>query len=464
MARSAMWHARGTGGARPRARLRRAVGAAASAACMVAAGVAPGAAAAAQEPTTEPAAITREAYFTQSAGASVPDTLVSEFPPGVVCVLRPEACAEQSDPVRAPVNDALRDHPPEQTVPAGPGQPVAPDTLPTGLLGGQPRYASYLHFELPAIPEGHDLVAFELVLQQAGVNYRTDSPTFREAVEAVVLAAGTRDQEIVERELREALESERLRAGEEAPYGVEACMALGEWQEGDDQEWSAQPETDCIVLASTGTRDAETGTWTFDLTWIVQAWLDGQPNRGLYLGPVAAPNLAFGDRDTSTNAQVSFGGADAGGSAPTIRYAVVAASEATGSVGGPVPAGAGPAGPLAGGVSSGGVPGPAGGLSVPSFGQEPAPTIAGPGTAPRSGVPPQVAAPATHASVPAASGQPITPWYVWLLLPAGLGAAFVLARSLTAEPVAVVERPGAMSRLIERRSAGSAATSPRSPV
>ena len=83
--------------------------------------------------------------------------------------------------------------------------------------------------------------------------------------------------------------------------------------------------------------DAAARTWTFDLTFAVQAWTEGTdgdvlPNQGIMLRPVGAPNLAYGDPDFSTNWQVSLADSTATDLAlrPRVRYETV--SDETGAV------------------------------------------------------------------------------------------------------------------------------------
>src|SRR6476661_5298272 len=72
-------------------------------------------------------------------------------------------------------------------------QPVAPGTLPVGMLGGKPRYTSYVKMTVPAIPSGSLIDRFDLVLTQTDVSYALESPAFRAAVLAGLEAYETHD-------------------------------------------------------------------------------------------------------------------------------------------------------------------------------------------------------------------------------------------------------------------------------
>ena len=537
----ATWH----GGPSRKARRQRRVGAVLLAASLLGATFAsmsaPSGAIAQEAPEPVPATITKEAYFTQSGGAVIPDTVVREFPPGVVCVVRPEACRQELEPVTDPINEQLESNPPEETVPEEPAQPVTEGTLPTGVQGGNPRYVSYLHLELPEVPEGKEIDTFELLLHQEGVNYRQDSPAFREAVEAAALCFQARPptpdrenpqppdpedleeaQAICDREFRQALASEPMRSDTESPFAIEACLVLGEWEGAPNQEYADQPERDCIVYASTGKFDEETQLWTFDVSFIVAAWIAGTyENHGLYFGPLSAENLAFGDRDTSSNAQLSFGAKDGevppqivytlkdayvppppppppttgttgttgttttgtdGGSSGTSgtdggSTGVTSGSDGgdtsgstggstgvtTGSTGTSSTGSTGSTGFTSGTTGTSGTSGTSGGTDVyappPNLpgGQQPPAATAGGEPDPEVAPDPEGAPPTTGAAPPptvaGATERPFTPWWVWLLIPIGLAGLYYLARSLTAEPEVALERPGAMTRLIERQQA-----------
>ena len=51
-------------------------------------------------PPPQPAAVTRAAYYTASATTSLPQVLVHEFPPGVVCIVVPQACPQGLEQIK----------------------------------------------------------------------------------------------------------------------------------------------------------------------------------------------------------------------------------------------------------------------------------------------------------------------------------------------------------------------------
>lgn len=251
---------------------------------------------------------------------------------------------------------------------------------------------------------------------------------------------------------------------------VEACPVIGEYEAGESKEWDTRPEVDCIFGTEGQLQDD--GTWLFDLTMFAQSLEDGSvENNGLLLGPISADNFAFGDKDTTDNAQVSFAGIESEEGAP---YALVTyqdemsteeftldsgtpSGDSTGSSGGSD--GAFASSPSSSSGSSGGQSADVF-SNQPSFGSQdtaaPAPEAA-----------PEVAAPSTDGGGGESVAAPQTQnaaqaglyWQIWLLLPIALAALYVLSRSLTAEPALAAERSGAMTRLIEqRRRAASDAT------
>lgn len=392
-----------------------------------------------QAPESQPVEITGSAYYTHSAGGAAPDILVEEFPPGVVCILVPETCGEQAEQVTGPLGEAV---PPPESAPDAPAQPVPPDTLPVATLAGAPRYEAALRFKLPALPAGQRVDRFALHLVETQPTYSLDSPAIRQAVLAAVVSL----------EEEEPAAEEFAKLSEEHPaddqfLGVEACPLVAPFQEGPNQPAAEVPETDC-VLGANGTRH-EDGTWEWDLTLAAEAWRQGEmANHGILLRPLTAPNLAFGDPDTSTNEQVTFGLDPE--TPPTVSAAT---SEPLAPVAlGPEPPREAEAGPAAGG-------GPARGVGT-RRGLPPPP---GPAEQPtRTAQTPEVAAAepsggegGARAAGPGPLPQPRTPWWYWLTLPALLAGAYATTRTLTAEPeVAAAGGAGALTRLMQRRGEG----------
>lgn len=274
----------------------------------------------------EPAEVTAEAWFTAPATDALPPTFTEEVPPGVVCILIPEACPGEVQEATAPLGETLR----ETDAPQSPVQPVVPGTLPVGQLGGEDRYTSYLRFELPDVPPDAMVQSFELVLHEDGVNYAAESPAFREAVTAFVAqAADEPSPEPFINFLSGVAEGDHGLLGVE-PTGIQACPVTESWETGGNQDAAEQPGRNCI-FGATGERHDD-GTWRFDLSFAAQEWLGGDlTNEGLYLGPLTAPTLDYGDPDPSTNFQISFAGADADPEdQPKIAYSFTEASDTLG--------------------------------------------------------------------------------------------------------------------------------------
>jgi hypothetical protein len=400
--------------------------------------------------------VEREAYWTNSAADALPPILVSEFPPGVICIVAPEFCAglddlqeQLSDATGQDVDlDAVR----EELLEAArdvhsPIQPVQPETLPTGRLGGVPRFGAALVFDLPPTPEGQEIVRFELIFQEAQPTYAVDSPAFRQAVLAALVGVQEQHPEpAIEQFLRIVEDPETYPPADDAVMELEACPTTEDWEEGDNQEWDERPGIDCI-LGSTGTR-ADDGTWRFDLTFAAQVWDDGAlTNTGVFLGPLSAANLAFGDPDTSDNAQVSLAGGDSELGAPVAIIEYAEAMEPFDFGDGPPTQGEFDAEPMTAEPTNGDVFGQmdADHFDQPAEAAEPTPeTAEAPEVADEEAQPQAVAA---------QQAQPTTPWYAWLALLAGMAGLVALSQALAADPALAAERKGAMSRLIEQRAA-----------
>lgn len=384
------------------------------------------------DPKTEPAAVTQEGYFTAEADGALPGTLVNEFPPGIACILAPQLCSDQAQQVTGPISSNTPD--PELPDYVAP-QPVESGTLPVGMLGGKPRYTSYLKFTLPDIPAGSSIDKFDLVLSESAVSYALESPAFRQAILAGLVTYQTRSPAEFTKFVGDVAEQTTPFA-ETAATGIELCAVTEAWGAGRSLDASTQPARDCIFGAN-GERDAA-GTWTFDISLLAQAWLDGTtPNEGVYLGPLGADNVAFGDPDTSTNWQISLGGKDAAEGAPIIRYAF---SEGFGD-----DESFEDLGELDLGDD---------GLDDGGFGVVPTadpfsvdlPDSAAAATG-QSVVPDVSNSPPIHAQL-AADSSPRTPWWLWLLLPFGLAVAYAFARSFEEDPRAMRAGRGALTRLM----------------
>ena len=394
---------------------------------------------------TEGAAVEREAYYTAEADGAVPATITSEFPPGIVCLVVPQACGTQTQPITTPIGGATEPvfdaSIPDYQSP----QPVEPGTLPVGMLGGKPRHTSYLKFALPDIPQGSLVDRFDLILSQTAVSYALESPAFRQAVLAGLVTYQTRSPGEFTKFVGDVASTTTPLAGN-APTGIELCAVTAAWPAGESLDATTQPARDCVFGAN-GVFDADDETYTFDLSLLVQAWLDGTaPNEGVYLGPIGADNLAFGDPDTSTNWQVSLGAKDAADEAerPKIRYAF---SEGFGDDGSTFEDLTGEmtlddTGTLT--EDFGAVVPATDPFSSTSFDSS---ALAGGTASPTTQVAEPSARPVLRGTL-AAQSRPRSPWWLWLLLPTGLGLAYMFSRSLEQVPPTGREGRGALSRLM----------------
>lgn len=416
----------------------------------------PGAAAQEPDDDAEPADVSREGYYTAPAHEALPAILTSEVPPGIFCIVVPEFCSEDAEQLTEPIEGALDSL--REATPPEPVQLVAPDSLPVSLLGGKPRHMSYLEFTVPPA-DGDVLVEqFDLVLTEETPPYGFESPAFRAAVRAMInqVADGFSPDPF-------AQVIADVAAGEEDVVipeitGVEVCPVLETWEEGENQDAREQPDRDCAFGAN-GVRDDD-GTWTFDLAFAAQGWIDGDlPVEGVYIGPVGPENVEYGDPDPSANFSLAFAGADADEDAqPALRVVYGAAPE-------PLPpledAGTATTAPASEPASD---PAPAPASSAPRGGtstapfdsgavedvaDEPAPEVAqGPAETEAESPPPPPEFEPTGAAA-----DPAIPAHLWLLLPLGATTALAFTRALGATPVpGAVSGQGALSNLVSQDS------------
>ncbi|MBV9253902.1 MAG: hypothetical protein JO054_06705 [Actinobacteria bacterium] len=387
-------------------------------------------------PAPQPAKVSRSAYFTASATTSLPAVLVHEFPPGVVCIVVPQACPEGLQQIKTAlgINPGI----PIPTTPDYQApQPVLPNTLPVGLFGGKTRYVSDLKFDMPAIAAGQQVDRFDLVLEQAPLSFSMESPAFR----AAVLTALSTYEEQSPDPLQSFLMS---LADQSTPLltqnvtGIEACLITKPWNEGTSQDIATAPKTDCLY-GTTGKYDASANTWTFDLSSVAQAWLDGvYPNEGIELHPVGAPNVAYGDPDPSTNSLISLTSAGAAtGATPQLRVATSAKPSDESSAPEPAIADTGSSsGDTTGGVLGSSVSAPSSDLLASS-----------PSTGPVTST--ITTSTGTKAKAKLASAHRKSLWYVWLWLPIALVATLALLQGFETGPDTVVAREeGALTRLV----------------
>jgi hypothetical protein len=383
----------------------------------------------------------KEAYYTFRTAGSLPPVLTKQVPPSAVCLVAPaQVCGPEVDALKVtlgldkglPIPDV-----PDFMLP----QPVEPGTLPIGMIGGQTRYVSALRFDLPSIPKDALVEKFDLVLDEGSFTFSIESPAFRAAVLAGLSQYPNQNPAALQAFLAGVAAGNPALAAFE-PTGIEACLVRSAFTAGPSQDPAARPQADCLIGA-TGKRDMTAGTWTFDLAGIVQEWVDGAPNEGIYFGPLGAQNVAYGDPDPSTNFQVSLKTAPAAdGTGPR---AVVATGEKPPEL---TDLPLSDSGVLGESLSDAG---PVDNVS----------TIGSPLGS--SGVVGSVdtGATAKPASERRTLPDPSSPWWLWLLVPIGVAGCYALAQALDATPEAATRRAGAMTRLVEARRSGSfAAVSP----
>lgn len=388
------------------------------------------------------------ALFASPPSDVIPDSLTSDVPPNVLCLVRSDFCPEETDELRGDLADNLGQV--DDQAPSEPVQPVPPDSLAMAFEGGSYRYQSAIKLTLPEIPDDANFESFVVTFKHnAGQSYSYDSPAFRQAVQAAVIAAGTQDEKRFQEEFQKALAEDP----ENQPFiGVEACpftiafpespppQALPDSEIPTDD--SGAPAIDCLY-GTNGSYDELTETWAFDLTFAARAWVDGTlEDFGLLLRPIGAPNLAFGDADTSTNAQVIFDVSVA----PRADWEVASA----GTPPPPPP----PPPPVVGQQqqqsppSANSAPPASSTLFPPAQAAPPSAEVPEVAPAPRAPAAPAPVAPMVPAS------EPGTFWAVWLLAPIFAAGMFMLTQTLVAEPAVVTARSGAMTRLIERQHLG----------
>lgn len=408
----------------------------------------------AQDATEVDVPVTARALIAYPANDVIPDTLLGQFPPQVVCVVVPDACPESLEPVREPIAGVLREVDANQET--SPLQPANPDGLTVTYTGGTPRYASAVQFELPEVPAGEEVDEFVVTFPQGQPSFSFDSPLFRRVVMAAIKTAGSQDPAVFQEQMAKALEEEPFTQPE---LGIEACPLTVPVPEDaaapqsvpvrdiseENVDGELQPAVDCLY-GSNGRFDPDAGTWAFDLTFAAKAWASGElPNNGILLRPTGAPNLAFGDPDTSTNAQVVLDVTES----PT---AVFASSEP------PPPVET--LAPMAPPSSDSGTTGGPSMVSQPPSSQimasPPSQGSATPTTPPAEVAPPQTAPQAggdgaeALALDPVAEPGPSTPWTLWLLIVPFAGGAWLTARSLNEQVVATgPSRGGALTRLVD---------------
>jgi hypothetical protein len=271
----------------------------------------------AEEDDTVEIKVDPEAQITYPETGAIPATLYATgFPPQVVCVVRPDLCPEELEPVTDPLSDIVSGvGENEETFPA---VFTEPGTLLVSILSGAPNYAAAFRFDLPEIPSDERFEDFTLHIPQGSMSFDMESPAFRRVVTGVILMAGSQDPSVFAENLQKALQDEDVFSSPD--LGIEACPLTVDVPEdaappraapvtevyAEDADGKMDVGVNCLFGAN-GVFDAEAGTWSFDLTGAARAWADGTiPNKGMYFRLIGVPNLAFGDPDTSTSSQIQL--------------------------------------------------------------------------------------------------------------------------------------------------------------
>ncbi|MBA3655077.1 MAG: hypothetical protein H0W70_12900 [Actinobacteria bacterium] len=382
-------------------------------------------AARAQAAPATPVKVTKQGYFTHKITGSLPRVLVKEVPPAPACLVLPQLCAPEVDALKTALslNDGLPlPNIPDFLVP----QPIPPGELPVGMIGGATRYTSLLQFVLPSIPAKSVVNKFELVIKDGSLAFSITSPAFRQAILAVLSQYPEQQPEVVDRFVADVT-AQHTALGDFTPTGIEACMVTGAWEGGANQDPAKKPPTDCIV-GGLGKHDDGAKAWTFDISGMVQAWVDGTPNIGVSLSPLGAQNVAYGDADPSTNFILTLASGD-GDAAPRARFDV-----------GPPPVT----------ESLDAVPDTALGAPLDSSGGVAADTSSSSGSVLGDvGVPSQAGSAVIGSGTKAklASTNVGTAWWIWLAIPMVIAGCVALSQAIDAAPNLATRRPGALTRL-----------------
>lgn len=395
--------------------------------------------------------IDRQATYTYNLGHTVPPSVSNTFPPQAICLVIPDACSQDTrenitNREDLSLQDTVEENQPEDTAPTvTPTHFAAPGDLPLSILAGAKRHEAAVKFALPDVPEGHQVDEFRLFFTQTDPTFHADSPMFRQSMVAALQLLVRQDPS----EAPKLADRDPLVGPFPDPElfnGLEVCPITAAFETGENQAGAEAPkdstESDDPTLecgfGANGTPIAvgdDGVVWAFDLTLAANAWVEGDlANEGILIRPIGAPNLAHGDPDGSTSEQITLVGGEAEEGAPEFSIATSEKPE-------PITFGGFDSGTEVQGAQAqtftetfGGAEGQQQPVDRPA--PEPAPPV-------------QQAAPAVL------SGDPVTEWWVWLLLPIFLAGAYLTAQGLTAEPMVAAERAGAMTRLVEARRAAA---------
>jgi hypothetical protein len=416
--------------------------------------------------------ITESALWAHPVTDALPPTLTgSGVPPNAVCAVAPQFCPDALQPISDGLMDGTGTVQDEAEV--SPVQPIPEGTIAASYLGGHERYESAIKFDVPDVPEGEEVSSFTVSLQMEQPSYDMNSPAFQDFFLAAFEFIGEQDPAILAERLPEVLQEDPIELDSDV-IGMEACPLLEPFDpEGAPQaahaddmprdEETGEVLVDCVV-GSGAMFDEDTERWSFDLTFAAEAWNSGEiENHGVVVRPTGGPNLAFGDPDTSTNAQIVLGLDDVTVAMDTAEPAPEAAPlDDAPSLDDDGDFGEEPADGMdfeeeSGGFDEGGDAG------ADMGGDSGAPDVDGPEVAEDMDAPaegeavdePEVAASPQLDDATPAGGPVDAPWWIWLLVPAFAGGAYLVTNALTAPVTAAAGGAGAggggaMSRLISK--------------
>ncbi|MEX1162322.1 MAG: hypothetical protein WEB03_01955 [Nitriliruptor sp.] len=436
---------------------------------VLASGVGGAATAAAQTDEGQPVEIQASTLYVAPATDSLPPTITNSVPPAAVCVVAPELCPDSTDDIRKGIVSGIKTV--QDNAVDAPVQPVPPDTAAVSYFAGAPRYQTAILFDAPPVPDGEDVMLFQLTFPEAQPTYHTGSPAFRRAILAAFETIATRDPAVFAAGMAAALEEDPIDTS--TVMAFEACPLLEEFEPGGAPQASdaaAMPTrefdgaevaaVDC-TFGGNGLHDETAGVWTVDLAFTAQAWASGEiENHGVLLRPTGAPNLAFGDGDTTTTAQIALALEGVTATIETAEAFDPDSFDFGDEPGFEDEGGLADAPDFADGggfddapgfddASVGGV-GDLGELDDVAVADDPEIAGGGEGEGGEGGE--EVALDA-QAAAPARGG-PSTPWWVWTVVPLLLGGAWLTGSALLAPlPAGATSTGGAMTRMLERHAA-----------
>lgn len=432
----------------------------------------------------EPIEITASTLYVSPVTDALPPILTTSVPPAAICVLQPDLCPDR--PEWLPEGFPWRDDIPrlirgiQDEARDLPVQPVPEGNAAVSYFGGTTRYQTAVLFETPAVPDGEDVLRYELAFGQSQPSYHLNSPSFRRIILGVFEAIGSSDPAAVAEGLAAALTEEDL-FDFSAIMSVEACPLLEPFEPGgapmasdavelprQEMDGADEPAIDC-TFGGNGVFDEEAGVWRIDLAFAAQAWAQGEiENHGVLLRPIGAPNLAFGDPDLSTNAQLLLDITEVTAALETAEPFEAGDFEdlTDPELGGDeLPAGDEPFDGGDDGFDAGGDLGDVaadlgGGFDGPDLDDDLAFDADAPDVADGMELDDtEEVALEAQAARPAGSA-PHTPWWVWLLAPLLVGGAYLTGSAVLA-PAPVVAGAGgggALTRMLEKHASSSAPT------